>query len=1082
MCYVSEKSQLVMYLKEGYKEKLDVTLLPDWEQIHVSEIFTPSILVCEEAIKNQKEQTGNLDSYRNLFLKDNVLHKRILLAGEAGAGKTTFCKHLTDIWCDTTTTSHLTDAMAIRKFHFLFYVSCRYANKEDRISDMIYDQLFDDEEMKRIAAYVLQHCPEFCLIIVDGVDEWRGSPSSDTGRKGDITGLPGLTGVQDCTILFTCRPWRFQALSAKSQNMFRRLKIIGIKNVQKLAQRILQKLEDPDPSHSTIAFLRQVRERNMSELMETPLILIIVLGGWMHDKSLHTSMCINYINMLQSFISRSKGHAGWSGSENRLRRLISNIDNLEIEWEQQSKKLPQLLYRYKPLRRYAGLLLSLGHLAFDLLVSENEQLLVFTKTVFKSYLRSEDENDESLNVSLSLGILSKTETTFRGVKKFESYAFCHKTFQEFFAALWLACNYPNEKLKLRACIKNVNHLLSYNILIQFLCAIDPKVGKQFWNMEGMKTMNEKVQDLVCTCMKEHGFDPKDGASDQIYFHVPHIIIDWNTSNKDTVLLCNVMKAHSSNVKSLFVEKCQCEEQTVSIIGAASFCVGLQSLVLLYIHRDEEHIKSTTSYVLDLQKHNKLEIVRLEYLFVKGLLLPVETTLTYLSMCKITMTKDGIEYLWQSLSSCISIEKLELKALRCIDHSDGFFFPVLDIQKLNSLEQLWLWNIAIEGLLPPMNGMNLASFWLNNVIVYHDGLKNMSICLSSYSGLKYLDIHEVKCGEHTNSSCISVVDLRNHSKLETLKLWGVSVAGLLLPVEGLRLTSVTLYNVPIAHEGLELLGASLSFCSELKCLNFNGVRCGEHTDMACLSILDLHKNYQLGKVELRDLTIKGLLLPVKGSKITTLHLDNVTMDHHGLKHFGNSLSFCFDLVSLDLNRVGCNEHSDRCCLPISDLQKHTKLRKLVLEDLAGKGLLLPVKGSNITLHLDKVKMDHNGLKHFGNSLSFSRDLVSLDLNRVGCNEHGDRCCLPILDLQKHDKLRKLVLQDLAGNGLLLPVKGSNITIHLDEVTMDHNGLEQLRTSLTACSSLIKQLYLWVKCSQHGYKSCEPAHHLCDYESS
>ena len=47
-----------------------------------------------------------------------------------------------------------------------------------------------------------------------------------------------------------------------------------------------------------------------------------------------------------------------------------------------------------------------------------------------SYLLVSDKDSNSLNVS-GIRYLSKTETTTRGIKKVQSYAFCHKTFQEF---------------------------------------------------------------------------------------------------------------------------------------------------------------------------------------------------------------------------------------------------------------------------------------------------------------------------------------------------------------------------------------------------------------------------------------------------------------------------------------------------------------------------------------------------------------------------------------------------------------------------------------------------------------------------
>ena len=369
LIYISDKSQLRQYLKDGYKDKLDVTLLPDWEQLHVSEIFTPSILVCDEAKQNQEEE--NIGSYRELFYNNDVLQKRVVLLGEAGTGKTTFSKHLTSVWCESSTHPQFTDVSVLKQFHYFFYVSCRFANKKESILDMITNQLFDDEKMLEVGMHVLKNHPEDCLVLIDGADELKGSPTLETGKRGDIDGLPSMAGVADSVILITSRPWRFYALSKKTQDIFMRLKINGIKDIGELTKRILQQLGDPDVAQSSSKFLRQVRAKSMSELMKIPLILIIALGSWIDGDSLHKSMCINYINMLQTFIRRSKGQADWPSSLNKLGRLIPNLNDIENTWKLQSNELPGLLSKYKTFQRHAGLFLFLGHLAFDLLLREN---------------------------------------------------------------------------------------------------------------------------------------------------------------------------------------------------------------------------------------------------------------------------------------------------------------------------------------------------------------------------------------------------------------------------------------------------------------------------------------------------------------------------------------------------------------------------------------------------------------------------------------------------------------------------------------------------------------------------------------
>ena len=1105
---ISDKSKLRQYLIDGYKDKLDVTLLPDWKPLQVSNIFTPAILICDREKQTQeKEKFRNLGTYRELFYDNDVLQMRVILLGEAGAGKTTFSKHLTDLWCEPRTKQQFADVTVIKEFKYFFYVSCRFAKEGDIIADMIKDQIFGDDKLKDVATYMLKHYPECCLIVLDGADEWRGSPDSDTGRRGDIAGLPGMEGVEQCVILITSRPWRFHSLPTRSRSIFRRLQINGIKDVQVLAYRILQKMEYPDPAESSYKFLHQVRQNNMYELMKTPLILIIALGGWVNDKSFHKSMCINYINMIQSFIRRSKGQAGWSSSKIKLQHLIPNLEALETGWGTKANELPYLLLRYKSIQRYAGLCLLLGQLAFDLLLGKEEQSLVFSKQEFQSYLPADDENDESVNVCLALGILSKTETTTRGIRKLESYAFCHKTFQEFFAALWLASKYSNEKSKLFKCIKTLRNLDSYEILITFLCEFDLETGKLFWvdlaeevevKLEEEKDEREKekmvkdLQKLVCKHMKKHGFDLEDQTSDQVYFCIPHIVIDYNTSNEDIILLCHVMEEFPCNVKSLSVdegysfwneEQHLSGQQTLGIYRSVSSCSGLQSLTIYKQQSDSEERGSLSSPVRDLQKHDKLEKLVLRNITIEGLLLPVEgARITSLRLWYVTMSLHGCEQLSESLSSCSHLEDLSLGKVRCREHSDSCCIPVIDLQKHDKLKTLELNRLSIEVLLLPGEGARITSLELGILTMTHHGCEQLSESLSSCSHLEDLSLGEVRCREHSDSCCIPVIDLQKHDKLKTLELNRLSIEGLLLPVEGARITSLKLGDVTMSHHGCETLSESLSSCSHLEDLDLDKVRCREHSDTSCIPVLDLQKHDKLKTLGLQYISIEGLLLPVEGARITSLRQDNVTMPHHDCETLSESLSSCFHLEYLSLDRVRCREHGDSCCIPVLALQKHDKLKKLELRMLSIEGLLLPVEGAIITsLRLFNVTMSHHSCEQLSESLSPCSHLEDLDLGRVSCNEHSDSYCLPVLDLQKHDKLETLKLRWLSIEALRLPVEGARITsLELWCVTMSHHSCGQLSESLSSCSHLENLDLDKVRCREHSDSFCIPVLDLQNHD--
>ena len=1134
MC-ISDKSRLQQYLTEGYTQKtgkLDVFLLPHWEQLHVSEIFTPSILVDDQNEKMETfERQGSLRemhsnklagdqrlrSYKKLLYNGNELEKRVFLVGEAGAGKTTFCKHLTDMWCQTNHTNEerrpaflqqLEDVTVLKQFRYLFYISCRFAEEKETILDMINNQLFNDNKMKEVAINVLKHNPEDCFIIVDGADEWKGSPSSETGRREDIAGLPGMAGVENCVILITSRPWRFQALSKKTQKTFRCLKLKGIADVKMLVESILRKMEYPKPVRSSINFLKQVNVNDMSELMESPLLLIIVLGCWIDDKFLHEIMCINYIKMIQSFIHRLKGHSGWSSSESRLLHF-PNLHDLETKWEQQSNELPPLLSTYTFLQRYAGLFLPLGHLGFDLLLGKKEQSLIFSKAVLTKYLRADNENDESVNVCLALGILSKAETTMRGIEKLESYAFCHKTFQEFFAALWLASKYTNEKSKLYKCIRNVTDLYDYEIMITFLCTFDPNTGKKFWleiaevietykALEIENTLEVKMhwpkmelQNLVCKQIEKQRFDLKDNTPNQVCYYIPYIMIRGVISHEEIMLLCRVMEEYSCNVKGVYVDLFEPGQQALSILRLTSSCCGLKHLNFKYHGTPvEERQSDSLEHLLcvrghthiscyrgiDLQKQNKLENLNIIRFPVKNLLLPVKgARLTSINLSEIKMDHHNLIQLSGSLSSYSVLERLTLKELRCSEHGRYMCcIPVLDLKKHNKLEELKLSTLSVEGLKLPMEGARITSLSLSsdNVTMNHHGFQQLSKILSFLSDIKDLFLNGVACSKHRYMCCLSVLDLRRHKKLEKLVLEDLYVGGLMLPMEGVGFRSLHLDNIAIkTHHGLEQLSRSLSSMSDVECLKLNKLTCSEHEYRRCILVLDLQKHKQLEILDLKDLSVEGLLLPMEEAGIRSLSLYDITMTHHGLEQLSRSLSFLSDTEDLSLDIVRCRKHKYKCWIPALDLQKHNTLEILCLKDLSVEGLLLPMEEVGIrSLSLDHVTMTHHGLEQLSRSLSFLSDTEDLSLDSVSCSEHNDgRCCLPVLDLQKQNMLNTMSLKYSSVEGLLLGGKVRSLSLYR---TMTHHGIEQLSRSLSYLSDTNNLSIDNVRCSEHKDLCCGP----------
>lgn len=137
---------------------------------------------------------------------------------------------------------------------------------------------------------------------------------------------------------------------------------------------------------------------------------------------------------------------------------------------------------------HENLILSLGKLAFHtLFTGQSEQQLVFPSTQIEICGISALQLDQCL----AIGILTQTEAGgISAVSRYKTLAFIHKSFQEFFAALYIAVHtsVAEEELPTELstsifdcifrCCKSFHDVQSYSLVFKYLCGMGPTVGKK----------------------------------------------------------------------------------------------------------------------------------------------------------------------------------------------------------------------------------------------------------------------------------------------------------------------------------------------------------------------------------------------------------------------------------------------------------------------------------------------------------------------------------------------------------------------------------------------------------------------------
>ena len=100
------------------------------------------------------------------------------------------------------------------------------------------------------------------------------------------------------------------------------------------------------------------------------------------------------------------------------------------------------------------------------------------------------------------------------------------------------------------------------------------------------------------------------------------------------------------------------------------------------------------------------------------------------------------------------------------------------------------------------------------------------------------------------------------------------------------------------------------------------------------------------------------------------------------------------------------------------------------------------------------------------LTFCPGLEKLEVREVKCVKHDDTVCIPVLDLQTHTNLKRLVLDTISVESLLPPERESSITsLCLYNLTITLHSLEQVVKFVSFCPGLEELAVQKVKLAEH-----------------
>ncbi|XP_052813137.1 uncharacterized protein LOC128240500 isoform X3 [Mya arenaria] len=446
------KSHLQKQLLNHYKVKsarINVRLQID---AAVEDIYEEPKLI----LKNKKDKDGKIIDkeileMNKMYLSDNgSMVKSIFVQGEAGKGKSAICKKIVHDWCKLKNdgTEETKKENMLSQFEFLFYIRLREVHDKCTIKEMITQNLIkhigsDYQESETLLSEILKS--ECCLLLLDGLDEWKHSSNCKLDER-----IPHVeTSWMNCTTLITTRPYKLVELKISRAQLGNHVQLEGVQSPKNLVKRIIKELKKYTLKHCPDTCVEDLKEKGLWHFSDIPIVLAHIVWLWFKNK-------------LQVNMSHSKVYGEMI--DERWYEMCDKINNEN----QEDNELPKEFLDY------------LSELAFNKLFSTNED----DSIVFR--INNGQFERENRKKSLASGILScSKEMDERPV----SYHFMHKTFQEYFSALYLAnsgtdlpthCHHIQEVYTLH----RKESVLSLSKLFLFLCGLNIKAAEVF-----SKTLN-----------------------------------------------------------------------------------------------------------------------------------------------------------------------------------------------------------------------------------------------------------------------------------------------------------------------------------------------------------------------------------------------------------------------------------------------------------------------------------------------------------------------------------------------------------------------------------------------------------------
>ena len=940
---------MIERIRQLYKIREERLLPVPWCEdfsFKLNEIFTRLRIAGKDKTRGEmKDEITNMTAIFKTHEKCEEPPRTVLIEGDPGMGKTTYCQKLGYDWA--TSREHWDESFPMITLLLLLRCHDIKSNLWEAIDEQLLPDDVDEECKENLFKFIREN-QSSVLFVLDGLDE------ADHGKINMFINLAQSKELPKCLFVFTSRHESGIKMRRYCDNLW---EIVGF--TEEDAEHFIYKYFR-NMKYLANRLLREIRSRSdLRQLISNPLntaLLCILCEDF--EEAFPESRTQLYIEIVKCVLRRYEEKKGFSSN---------NEDLIEV---------------------YEGELRSLGRIALQSLLKG------------ELYIEGSKVNANHFNTVKKFGFLSvKSEGSKR--KPCFRYGFLHKSFQEFFAGFYLALKNVREEDEAEITIIDERFLGELEQVFLHICGIVAiqseenakrllrKITAHVYMLSAEVKEVRRIIELAFYFIEECGKCKKSLQSQLLHEFGAHLQLKACTF-QEIPRLDFFLESLSSNTFLSDLDLTMYRFDT-SEIDAEEFnylydnCSINETLDYLDLHGGEldvgdssaaslSQVLSVNTTLTDLKlRHNEIGASGVASL---SQALSVNTSLTYLDLSRNKICDSGAASLSQALSVNTSLTYLDLSSNGIRDSGAASLSQALSVN--TSLIHLSLGSqmigdcgaASLSEALSVNTALNYLDLHLN--MIGGSGAASLSQALSVNTSLTALKLCQNEIGDSGAASLSQALSV--NTSLTDLKLCYNEIGD----SGAASLSQALSVNTSLTHLGLcnRMIGGP-GYASLSKALSVN----------ISLTVLDLqsHEFFDCGSAAFLS---QALLV-------------NTTLTHLDLRHFviaGNSVASLSQALSVNtslthLNLDGTSIGGSAATSLFKALSVNISLTDLNLcwnqidnSSSASLSQALLVNTSLTRLNLDHNHIGDSGAASLSQALSVNTTLtyLSLEGNFIGAS--------------------------------------------------------------------------------------------------